>query len=223
MSKPRIAVTARANVNLDDVTRYADAVRLAGGDPVTVWAYHDDTIDGIDGVLLTGGGDINPRVYNQPRDPRTKYVNDERDQFELALAKDALIRDLPVLAICRGFQLLNVLCDGSLVQHVDGHSANSGPHEIDITPGTKLAEALGTSERVMVNSRHHQAVRETERAETLVVSAVSPDGLIEALESPRHRWVVGVQCHPERADEVDPRFAGLFEHFIQAARGWYRG
>jgi putative glutamine amidotransferase len=151
-------------------------------------------------------------------DPRTAGVDDRRDEFEFGLAKMALIRDVPLLAICRGFQVLNVVCDGSLVQHVDGHfDREGGQHEIDITPGTRLAEALGTSEVVMVNTRHHQAVRETERAETLVVSAVSPDGLIEGLESPRHRWVVGVQCHPERVGECDPRFTGLFDAFIHAA------
>ncbi|MCS6801505.1 MAG: gamma-glutamyl-gamma-aminobutyrate hydrolase family protein [Chloroflexota bacterium] len=220
MRKPRIAVTVGATAPEDSVARYLAAVERAGGIPTPVRPGDDVALEAFDGLLLSGGGDINPARYGQDRDPHTAGVDDARDELEFSLAKTALIRDLPILAICRGFQLLNVVCDGSLVQHVEGHARfDGGQHEIDITPGTHLAKALGTSGSVLVNTRHHQAVRETERAATLVVAAVSPDGLIEALESPRHRWVVGVQCHPERADEVDPRFAGLFEAFVRAAAG----
>ncbi|GIW06278.1 MAG: gamma-glutamyl-gamma-aminobutyrate hydrolase [Dehalococcoidia bacterium] len=218
MRKPRIAITVGANTPEQSVARYLAAVERAGGDPVPIRPGDRPSLAEFDGLLLSGGGDINPARYGQEPDPHTTGIDDARDELEFSLAKAALIRDIPVLAICRGFQVLNVVCDGSLVQHVEGHALmDGGQHEIDITPGTRLASALGTSGSVLVNTRHHQAVRETERAETLVVAAVSPDGLIEALESPRHRWVVGVQCHPERVEEVDPRFAALFEAFVAAA------
>lgn len=218
MRRPRIAVTVGASAPEESVARYRAAVERAGGIAVPVRPGDPVALDEFDGLLLSGGGDINPARYGQEPDPHTAGVDDARDELEFALAKAALIRDVPVLAICRGFQLLNVVCDGSLVQHVEGHALmDGGQHEVVVTPGTRLAAALGTSGPVRVNTRHHQAVRETERADTLVVAAVSPDGLIEALESPRHRWVVGVQCHPERAGEVDPRFAGLFAAFVRAA------
>jgi putative glutamine amidotransferase len=220
MRKARIAVTFGSKTSETSIARYISAIERAGGLAVPVRPGERVAIDEFDGLMLSGGGDINPARYGEERDPRTFGIDDARDELELTLAKAALLRDIPVLGICRGFQVLNVVCDGSLVQHVEGHAQmDGGQHEIEITPGTRLAEALGTSGAVLVNTRHHQAVREAERAKTLVVAALSPDGLIEALESPRHRWVVGVQCHPERADEVDPRFAALFEAFVEAAVG----
>ncbi|MCL6648946.1 MAG: gamma-glutamyl-gamma-aminobutyrate hydrolase family protein [Chloroflexi bacterium] len=217
MRTPRIVITFGGKTPAQVIQNYTTAIERAGGEPVAVFSGEEIVLEAFDGLLLSGGGDINPARYGQSPDPRTAHVDDRRDEFELALARAALHRDLPVLGICRGFQLLNVVAGGTLLQHVEGHQ-HGGQHPVTVLAGTRLAQALGTSGEVIVNTRHHQAVRAGERAPDLVTTAFSPDGLIEGLESPTHRWVVGVQCHPERTGEVDPRFSGLFRAFIAAAR-----
>src|SRR5207245_1266296 len=136
-------------------------------------------------------------------------VDSERDALELPLARDAIAAGLPVLGICRGMQLLNVAVGGSLIQHLDGHraGANAGDpsalHPVRVAPSSRLREILGADE-VSVNSRHHQAVRDADLAPSLEATAWSPDGVIEAVEMPGNGFVLGVQWHPERVDEVDP-------------------
>jgi len=134
-----------------------------------------------------------------------------RDAFELTLLRAALEQDLPVLAICRGVQLLNVCLGGSLLQHIDhpGHVVDEGNasswHEVSVVPATRLYDVLGT-ERAMVNSRHHQAVTPDRLAPGLSVTAMSDDGLVEGVEGVSQRWLVGVQWHPERLDDEAPKF-----------------
>ena len=136
-----------------------------------------------------------------------------------------MTRDLPVVGICRGMQVLNVACGGSLLQHVPGHRAEgeSAPyesmqHRIWITPGSKLASIVGAGGNVRVNSVHHQGLTEARRAPTLMSTAYSvEDGLVEGLESPHHRFVVSVQCHPERADELPRQFQNLFGALVHQA------
>lgn len=187
-------------------------------------------IEQIDGVLLTGGGDIDPVLYGEERHPTVADAEPGRDEFEIDLARRAMEADLPLLAICRGSQVLNVAAGGTLVQDIPSavntdltHSLEMPKdcvaHEVRITPHSKLHAALGdaidTSCTCRVNSRHHQSVGRLGRR--FVASATAPDGVIEAIEAPDARFCVGVQWHPEnfwRTGEFRP----LFDAFVAAAR-----
>lgn len=173
------------------------------------------TLAGLDGLLLAGGSDIDPALFGAQRGRKTGDPDHERDKLEAALLCEALDRDLPVLAICRGLQLLNVARGGTLVQHVEGHLCpdQQEVHPIAIAAGSKLKSVLEVEEFV-VNSRHHQCVDRI--GSGLVVVAKAPDSVVEALELPGKRFVLAVQWHPEdRSDGLDAR---LFEAFRDAAR-----
>jgi len=181
----------------------------------------------VDALLLTGGPDIHPSFYGKEPDPTAGLeVLRARDEVELPLARLAIERDYPVLGICRGMQAINVVMGGTLLQDIPGHRAErrdgrweSVYHRIFLSPGSKLAKALGSGGIVRVNSRHHQGLREPQKAPVLVASAYAlEDGLIEGLEHPGRTWVVGVQCHPERAKEVPPAFQNLFRELVAHAR-----
>ena len=190
--------------------RYRASLREAGMEPLEDIA----TLDGAAGLLLAGGTDLDPALYGAERRPETDAPDHARDALEIALLRDALARDLPVLAICRGVQLLNVAMGGTLAQHIEGHRCpkQREVHDISIAPGSRLANILGCREYV-VNSRHHQAVDRP--APGVAVTATAPDGVIEAIEIPEKRFVLGVQWHPEaRTDGPDRR---LFEAFRAAA------
>ena len=152
-------------------------------------------------------------------------MSPRRDRWELALLNAALERDMPVLAICRGMQLLNVAFGGRIIQDLPGHRTESPNgrwestrHQLYISPGSKLAAILGAGGFVSVNSLHHQGVGEPQKAAALMASAYSvEDGLIEALESPSHGWVVGVQWHNEIEKEVPKNFGNLFQSLIERA------
>ena len=187
-------------------------------------------IDTIDGVLLTGGGDVDPAFYGQERHPSVDDAEPGRDEFEIDIARRAMEADLPVLAICRGAQVLNVAAGGTLVQDIPSavktdltHSLQLPKdclaHDIHIVSDTRLHAALGgavdASRACHVNSRHHQSVGSLGRS--LVASATAPDGVIEGIEAPEARFCVGVQWHPEnfwRTGEFRP----LFDAFVAAAR-----
>jgi putative glutamine amidotransferase len=198
---------------------YADAVRDAGGEPMLVAAADGVlSLGGFDGLLLSGGTDVDPRLYDETSDPRTQTPDRPRDALELTLLREARERDLPVLAICRGMQLFNVAHPGgTLQQHIDGHEVRlpdvSEPaHVVNVAPGSALAAILGAVE-ARVNSRHHQAVARV--GEGLVVSARAPDGVIEGLELPGRRFAIAVQWHPE--DQLRfPEQRRLFSAFIEA-------
>ncbi len=213
--------------------RYLDAIRAAGGEPLVI-APETNTpavLDQLDGLLLSGGGDIDPKEYGAPPDGSVE-IDPARDALELALAKAALARDLPVLGICRGFQVLNVACGGALVQDLPGHQGPligpdqhaDMPHPVDIVPGSRVAALLGET-RTIVNTWHHQAVTPACLGAGLVISArhAGEDDVIEAFEAPAHRWVLGLQWHPERyaldgfsAPDTQRR---VFEDFVRACQG----
>jgi len=174
-----------------------------------------------DGLLLMGGVDVNPKLYDEKRDEHTQPSQDDRDQHERALLEDALARDVPVLAICRGFQLLNVTMGGSLLQHIDddshrAHKDVSAWHEVIVSDkASRLADAYAGEDKIRVNSRHHQAVTEPLLADDLRGVASSHDSYVEAIESAAHRWTLGVQWHPERP-EMRPEAGTLFRAFVKA-------
>jgi len=184
------------------------------------------TISAVDGLLFTGGPDVDPQRYGQARDPQAGLqLSSRRDRWEMALLRVALECDMPVLAVCRGMQLLNVAFGGRLIQDVPGHrlrkqdgNRDSAYHQIYISPGCKLAAILGSGGFVRVNSLHHQGLREPQKATALMASAYSlEDGLIEALESPKHDWVIGVQWHNEMEEEMPKHFGNIFQSLIERA------
>lgn len=180
------------------------------------------TTQGLAGLLVTGGGaDINPALYGQQPHPETDGPpDDERDLMEIRLIKEAIETALPLLCICRGMQLLNVVHGGDLNQHIPEyklHGVKPPPgrrheivHPILVESGTKLATILGAGEHP-VNSRHHQAVAHV--GQYLVVSARAPDGVIEAIERPDRRFTLGCQWHPEESIRTNPGDRKIFEAF----------
>jgi putative glutamine amidotransferase len=184
----------------------------------------------IDGLLLTGGGDVDPALYGEDRHASVDDAEPGRDEFELDLARRAMTEEVPLLAICRGAQILNVAAGGALVQDIPSSIASElrhsieqptdeVSHEVRVAPDSRLAWALGevvdASSTCRVNSRHHQSVGRL--GDGLVSSATAPDGVIEAIEKPESRFCLGVQWHPEnfwRTGEFSP----LFGAFVEAAR-----
>lgn len=217
MNPTRIAVTFGSEARLDPYLAALEAVSL---EPVR----NPPSLDALSGLLLTGGSDINPKQYGSSNNGSDE-VDDARDELEMRLLREAMALDLPVFAICRGLQLFNVVCGGTLIQHLpttDLHrqrhkNAEAGnhpaAHSVRVSPGTRLAEIIGPGEHE-VNSRHHQAVERL--GECLVVSATAMDGVVEALEQPGAAFAIAVQWHPEDrifASAVDRK---LFEAFAEA-------
>jgi putative glutamine amidotransferase len=213
---------------------YRQAVLHAGGEPriLEPSARPDEALTGLDGLLLTGGGDIAPSRYGEA--PHSTFVEAEagRDEFEIALVNGARARRLPIFAICRGIQVLNVACGGTLVQDIPSQVTGALTHTLTVPPNQPyslaheiwmekesllsnlMRERLNDADTCDVNSRHHQAVNQVARG--FRVSATAPDGVIEAIEDPATRFCLGVQWHPEnfwRTGEFRP----LFEGFLQAA------
>ena len=197
--------------------QYVTALAGAGLDVIALDP-HDAVPDDFDGLCLTGGGDIEPSRYGEATAPETDDVDPARDELELRLLRTALERDIPVLGICRGFQVINVANGGKLVQHLEGHSRSLGAlHSHEAVPAAGSLLASATTDRAhVVNSSHHQAVTDAVLAPGLVPT-VRIDGLIEALEDPAHRWVVAVQWHPERTAEVSAEATQIFRAFADAA------
>jgi putative glutamine amidotransferase len=222
--KPIIGITPCSR--LDD---YVESVKRAGGEPVVLRNTDDPAtvLAKVDGVLLTGGLDVDPSLYGEERHATTDTAPD-RDRFEIPLSKGAVASDLPVFAICRGVQVLNVAAGGTLVQDIPSAIDSTLEHSIDIpknhlahsvrvTPHSRLASSLGPAARLEtceVNSRHHQSVGRI--APEFVATAVSSDGIIEAIERPASAFCVGVQWHPENFWRTG-EFAPLFEAFVAAA------
>jgi putative glutamine amidotransferase len=221
----RVAVTFR---NPRKAIPYETALRAVGLEPVAVTPEAPCSLDGFDGLVITGGTDLDPALYGQERHPECEEPDRERDALEAGLIREALDRGLPMLGICRGLQMLNVVQGGTLHQHLDNTAMHTvrppeaeqyrPAHSISVEPGTQLSAAIGAAAHE-VNSRHHQAVDRLGRG--LVVSARAPDGTVEGLEVPDKRFAVAVQWHPEDSvgageDELNRR---LFEAFAQAVNG----
>jgi putative glutamine amidotransferase len=199
---------------------YVRAVERAGGRALLVPPSEDgveETLQALDGLLFSGGSDLDPDLYDQEPHDETSGVHEQRDRAELALLEAALQRDMPVLAICRGSQVLNVARGGDLVQHLpdvvgdEKHKHTPGSyadHDVTVEDGTRLASLLG--ERAPVKSHHHQGIGRI--GEGLRVAAHAEDGTVEAVEDPGRRFAVGVLWHPEAGDD-----ARLFEELVREA------
>ena len=220
-----MTIVAITSSDANNARRYIKVMESAGAD-VRVLMPNDHT--GMDahelmrdagGLLLSGGPDIDPELYGEEANPKADLkLNRPLDDLELRVLEYALTKDMPVLAICRGMQLLNVAFGGRLIQDLPGHNSKksdggweSAYHTIYIAPGSKAAPVIGMAGLFKVNSLHHQGLREAQRAPRLMTTAYEvDDGLIEGLESPEHSWVIGLQCHPERQEEVPNLFNNLF-------------
>jgi putative glutamine amidotransferase len=202
---------------------YVQTVERAGARPLLVPPSEDaveETLDALDGLVFSGGSDLDPVLYGQPLHEQTNDVVVERDGAELALMQAALARDVPVLAICRGSQVMNVARGGDLVQHLpdlvghDRHKERAGvfaEHEIELKRDTRLGSLLG--ERALVKSHHHQGIGRV--GDGLRVAARDDDGTIEAIEDPERRFALGVLWHPEAGE--DQR---LIDALVEAARSY---
>lgn len=213
---------------------YIRAIIEAGGAPVLIPPQVDEATlrqlyDTFDGILLPGGADIDPQLYGEERHPRLGEIEPLRDAIELPLARWAVADGKPLLAICRGIQVLNVALGGSLYQDLGSQYETETEHELgaqqkswellshtmQLDPDSRLAELLGAVE-IGVNSLHHQALKDVPDA--LRVVGRAPDGIIEAVEGRGDAFVVGVQCHPEQLwQDADPRWRRVFRAFVVAA------
>ena len=211
---------------------YADVIRRSGGNPRLILPEQmtsvDETLRLVGGLLLSDGKSIDPTWHGQWA-MSDEGINNatSRDAVEMLLIKAALEEDMPVLGVSRGLQVLNLAMGGDLAKEVAGHGPSgqdgeeeSSYHRIYISPGSKLAAIVGSGGFVRVNSRHRRGIKEAQKSPLLLASAYSlEDGVIEAVESPSHDWVVGVQFQPERRLEQPPHFDRLFQGLVERARG----
>ena len=235
--RPVIGITPGYDADRNKLTigaGYVEAVAEAGGLPFLLpLKYTDGMLDEIlercDGILLSGGADLDAQFFGEPNYAFNGEISPYRDKLELALARRAVELSRPVLGICRGIQVLNVALGGTLYQDIQmqvgvvpplKHSQQAPGwypvHDIRIEPGSRIEESFG-GQGARVNSYHHQAVKDT--APGLRVTSTAADGVIEAIEHPAHRFVVGVQWHPELMWQENRIYLRLFEDFIGSARG----
>lgn len=234
--KPIIGITCdylwNSNIlklNMD----YCKVVYRAGGIPIVLPCVSVDTVwsllSGIDGVLLTGGQDVDPGYYGQSPHHKLGEVNPFRDEMEIELCRQAIDKEKPILGICRGMQVMNVAAGGTLYQDIKSqweleglinHSQKApgwyGIHEVTLKSGSKIRRIMG-QEVIRVNSFHHQAVRKV--APSFCATGWSCDGVIEAIESGEKNFAVGVQWHPERMYEYNKNMLALIKELIQACKG----
>lgn len=231
--RPLIGITAHTRrqpggLALEVSAAYAEAVQAAGGTPVILpvylTGYDRGVMDRLDGVLLTGGGRLLREAFEDAAGPSLERINPERYAFERALVADAVERDLPILGICRGMQMLTEVLGGSLIAdiaqvvpraltHYQRRPAWQPTHDVQVESNSRLAEVAGAS-LIHVNSFHRQAVDVT--GNLLRVTGRAPDGVVEAVEGNTFRFVMGVQFHPERLLPRTPAWRGLFQAFVDA-------
>jgi putative glutamine amidotransferase len=238
MERPRIVTTLGDPEATSDPAvaelknrRYLEAIERAGATPLplderTSAAERDAAFAAMDGLLLSGGADIDPARYGEAPNG-SRNAEPGRDALEDEAFSAAIQAGVPVLGVCRGLQAINVFAGGSLVQHIDGHESAAYPspevtrHRLKLTAGTRLASILGKSSALEVNSYHHQAITADRLAPGLRIAAVADHAeagqLVEGIESSDpERWLVGVQCHPERTESSPPVFERLWASFVAA-------
>jgi gamma-glutamyl-gamma-aminobutyrate hydrolase PuuD len=229
MKRPLIGVNCKIITDTGDSyykldRNYVRSVERAGGDVVIMPALTSGPevrrfLDRLDGILFTGGPDINPCRWKQRKHPKSELMHEDRETSDFLALREALGRDLPTLCICCGHQELNVALGGSLHQHVDDlpdvdrHSGGA-THPVGIFGGNRLRDIVGT-DRPRVNSWHHQAIDRLGRG--LAITAVAEDGIVEGVESDAHRFMIGVQWHPERMQD-DRRQQNLFRALVAESR-----
>ena len=226
MTRPLIAIPGRRSEQakghrtavVSGGRLYADAVERAGGLPVYVPPTDDidaiiGTVDRCDGMVLLGGGDVDPATYGRERGDILFGTDRFIDDFEIAAVRRAVERDIPVLAVCRGHQVLNVALGGTLVQHLDTTEVHRDTmHRVDLVDGSRVARAMGTT-APEVHSFHHQAVDSLGTG--LIVTGTFHDGTIESIELDGADWIVGVQWHPEDTAMDSPENQGLFDELVR--------
>lgn len=229
-ANPLIGLTTYARDEKDRYhlpATYVDAVRRVGGLPALIPPGEqspDAWLDIVCGLVLTGGGDIDPSLYGGRSHPMTYMVDAERDEWEMKLIAEVVRRGIPTLCICRGLEVLNVALGGSLVEHLTDEVGESVPHRasqwepvrhiVRVVSSSRLHAILNETE-FSVASQHHQGLRRL--ASPLVAAAHAPDGTVEAVELSAHPWLIGVQWHPELTSAEDPIQRRLFEAFVRAA------
>lgn len=258
MSKPIVGITLSGPVRntaaaIKNRQDYVDAIELAGGEVRFLPPKPEgigSEFEGLDALLLTGGPDVHPDLYNSRKPGEEDMTAEElkkeyrlewnvaRDEYELPLARKAFEMKLPILGICRGFQVLNVILGGSLILDIrtrlkhwairkdetdEGTPGESRKHLATIESKSVLAKIVGDCP-MLVNSRHHQGIMEKEKAKTLTATAYAPDGIIEAVEATDHHWALAVQWHPEKKSDsyVYEACKPLFGEFIKAAKTYQK-
>ena len=238
MDRPRIVTTLADPAVAGDPEvaglknrRYLEALERAGATPVPLDeraspAERAAALATMDGLLLSGGADIDPARYGEAR-AGARAAEPGRDALEDEAFRAAMAASVPILGVCRGLQVINVFAGGSLVQHLDGHESAAYPspavtrHRLELAGGSRLATILGDSSDLEVNSYHHQAITADRLAPGLRISAMADHAeggeLVEGVESADpNRWLVGVQCHPERTESSPPVFKRLWADFVAA-------
>lgn len=203
--------------------RYSLALVRSGAIPVVVPPILDlvdeipDLVARCDAIVLHGGGDIDPALYGATAESEHLYgMNGAHDAVESAVVRAALDAGTPMLAICRGLQMLNVVCGGTLIQHLDAPAHRERTHPVELDPTSRVSLAIGSTRAENCFSFHHQAVDRLGR--DLVVTGRSDDGVVEALEWTGPEWIVAVQWHPEDTAEFDPQQQALFDALVASAR-----
>ena len=229
--KPLIGITCGGSIEVSGIENsYAEAILKAGGIPMLIPCIGthipvEELLKKLDGIIFTGGEDCNPAMYGEEAIPQLGTVNDHRDSSDLALAKVILGSKIPVMAICRGSQFINVACGGTLyqdlptqkgVEHAQAVPVNMPSHGITIADGSILGKVMKVS-KADVNSTHHQAVKEIGKG--LEVIAVSTDGVVEAYQNEgKGQTILGMQFHPEWLLEKNIEWLAIFKWFVQEAR-----
>ena len=201
---------------------YFDAVQRAGGIPImlpplpSLIGQLPELLGRVDGIVMHGGGDVDPRRYGQSIEADEVYgIVGDHDEVELAVVHAAQHQDLPMLAICRGIQVLNVAMGGTLLQHIGNEDHWFQFTQTSLLPGSLVAKAMGTDWPMRCHCVHHQAIDTV--ANGLAVVGTSPDGIIHAVEVTGARWTVGTQWHPEDSAATDPQQQGLFDELVRQA------
>lgn len=236
--KPIIGITSYHDHNLG-VHRvndtYINAIRKAGGIPILLPCLESDSdilqhLDIMKGLVVSGGPDADPSYFGEEPHPALGAIHPAMDAYEMPLIREALIRDMPILGICRGQQMLNIAAGGTLIQDIPTSVKNPLKHRQDaprhymthsaaVVGGTQLSKILGQG-TIKVNSFHHQSVKAV--AQGFVVSATAPDEVIEAIESVQHSFALGLQWHPEGMWNVENNHNAVFNAFVEASLSYVR-